>query len=127
MKRGWIAAFVLVVSLAQAALAKKAADPLETQAAWRALFAASEDPIKPGSSCDGAYGQEGPPRVGDLLAMRLSFLYHGKNSIVGKCRGQTCSLSIRHAYDEDVSSTDIRFQVRDSKALAETLECVMSP
>jgi|SRR5580658_4850746 hypothetical protein len=127
MRRVWITAIVLAASLAQAAPAKKTADPLETQAAWRALFAVSEDPIKPGSSCDGPYGQEGPPRVGDLLAMRLSFLYHGKNSIVGKCRGQTCSLSIRHAYDEDVSSTDIRFQVRDSKALAETLECVMSP
>src|SRR5262249_4930021 len=106
MNYAWIRTFVLVLSLAQPALAKNTANPLETQAAWRALFAASEDPIKPGSSCDGAYGQEGRPRVGDLLAMRLSFLYHGKNSIVGKCRGQTCSLSIRHAYDEDVSSTD---------------------
>jgi hypothetical protein len=62
--------------------------------------------------------------------MQLAYLYRGKNVIKGRCRGAgnaRCSLTISHAFGEDVSSALISFDVKNGKAQVETLSCVLTP
>lgn len=62
--------------------------------------------------------------------MQLSFLYRGENVIVGTCKknkSRECVLSITHAFDEDVSSAEIRFEVGKGKIRIPTLSCILTP
>src|SRR5579863_2716950 len=82
-------------------------NPDDTQKALTYLLTVSDELIPLASSCKGSYGQAGQARVKDLLAMELSSLWGGKNSIVGKCKehGETaCSVTISHDLGEAVSS-----------------------
>jgi hypothetical protein len=125
------AAALALLSLTLGNARAEGPDPGEgISAALLPLLAAAGDPVKAGSGCDGSYGHEGPAKVGDVLSRELTVFYRGKNRITGSCRGadnSICSLSMTHAFGEDVSSTELHFRVRDSKAIADTLRCVMTP
>jgi hypothetical protein len=124
------AVFALSLGLTDDTLAKGPDKTKATEKALFALLAASNNTVRPGSSCDSPYGQQGPARVVDIVATALSVFHRGKNTIVGSCSGQdkqTCSLSISHAFGEEVSSAEFRFEARNAKALADTLECVTTP
>jgi hypothetical protein len=132
MSRPLFLAAVLAVSLglAEDTFAKGPDKTKATEKALFALLAASNDTVTPGSSCDAPYGQQGPARVVDIVATALSVFHRGNNTIVGSCLGQdrqTCSLSISHAFGEEVSSAEFRFKTRNAKALADTLECATTP
>ena len=113
------------------AVSKKAMpNPDDTQKALTYLLTISDELIPPASSCKGSYGQAGQARVKDLLAMELSSLWGGKNSIVGKCRehGETlCSVTMSHDFGEAVSSAQISFNLKDGRARVDSLACVLSP
>lgn len=101
---------------------------VNTQKALTFLLASSAEEIPAGSSCHGLFGQDGPPRIKDLMAMELSSLFRGNNSIVGNCdREDSCSVKIAHAYGEAVSSADINFKVKDGRIRLDTLSCTLSP
>lgn len=102
---------------------------VETKEVLDLLLAASTMTIPPQSSCQGDYGQQGKPKVKDVLAMELAYLNRGRNTIIGKCKGdpKSCVLRIRHAYGEDVYSADIHFQVRGGLVDINTLSCIMTP
>ena len=62
--------------------------------------------------------------------MQLAYLYRGKNVIKGACRGNSdtqCSLTISHAFGEDVSSAVVSFKLKDGKVQVETLSCILTP
>lgn len=105
-----------------------AADPVATQKALSALFAAANDAIPAASSCHGDYGQPGRAKVKDFLAMRMAYLYAGANVIEGSCDNKAqCTVSIQHAAGEDVASATISFNVSAGKARASSLHCVITP
>jgi hypothetical protein len=109
-----------------------AADPQpdQTRQALAALFAASSEIIPPASSCHGDYGQRGRARIGDLLSMEFAYLYRGENVVTGQCAGDRakhCSVSIVHAFGEDVSSARIDFTIRGGRLSVGTLACVITP
>ncbi|MFN4119564.1 hypothetical protein [Acidovorax sp.] len=107
--------------------ASSSADPVATQQALRALFAAANDAIPAASSCHANFGQSGRAKVKDLLAMRMAYLYAGDNVIKGNCNKAQCTLSINHAAGEDVASAAISFSVIAGKARASSLQCVITP
>lgn len=126
----WIAAaFVLCLSWPGLA-GEPGANPDRTLPVLKALLQSSDQLIPAGSSCDGKYGNQGPTRVRDLLAMELAYLYRGKNVIKGECRGsgvRQCSLTISHTFGEDVSSAVLSFKLKDGKVQVETLSCILTP
>ncbi len=100
----------------------------DTTMALRSLLMLSHRTIPKSSSCFGDYGQRGPPKVNDLLAVQLSNLSAGHNAIRGACAHQRCSLRITHdGGSEDVSSAEIRFTVNAGRANISSLQCVMTP
>ena len=103
-------------------------DSDKTVAALAALFIVSGERVVPGSSCDLIYHPEPRPvRVGFMLAVAMSNLDIGKNTVYGSCKGNKCSVEIYHAYGEDVSAAVIRFRTKNGKARVETMECILTP
>lgn len=103
-------------------------DDRETSIALVALFMVSEENFLPGSSCYGTYFLDrGLPKVGHMLAVSMSNLDIGKNTVYGSCKGSKCSVEIYHAYGEDVSAAVIRFRIKNGKARVETMECRLTP
>jgi hypothetical protein len=105
--------------------------PHDTEEVLKLLLPASNMTIPPKSTCGGEYGQIGPPKVKDLLAMELAGFNRGNNAIVGSCRGteaRSCSLLIRHEFGEDGYSAEIHFIV-NSKGVIDisTLTCIITP
>ena len=102
--------------------------PPDTRVALIALFAASNEPIVPGSSCDDRYEKNTPITVKEFIATPLSYLYGGKNWISGSCRNQACFIQLYHADGkDDVFVVAIQFQTKNGKARAETIECRWTP
>ena len=103
-------------------------DPHSTAQAFRSLFSISNESIPKTSTCMGYYyGQRGRAKVKDLVSMILSYLYDGNNVIKGNCDIKYCVINITHDAGEDVSSADIKFAVKNGKAQAASLECVITP
>ena len=102
-------------------------DPRGTAVALRLLLSASNESIPQGSTCFGAYGQSGEPRVRDLLAVELASLYKGVNVISGSCTPVACSLAITHRAGEDVSSALINFRYRNSQLVIGSMACRITP
>ncbi len=105
------------------------AGPDDTEKALNLLLAATNITIPPNSSCNGQYGQKGPPKLKDLLAMELAGFNRGQNIISGSCQGtaeKSCNISISHRYGEDVYGAEIRFRI-NSKGVIDinTLTCIM--
>ncbi len=128
------AALVALALLAQGADARKGlkAESDASQRAVSLLLAIADEPIPTGSSCQGRFGNDGPPRVRDLVAMELATFSRGKNTLVGRCTGaagqaQACHVAITHEFGEEASSADIRFQAQDGRAVASSLTCVLTP
>lgn len=103
------------------------ADPRATQRALNALLAQSNAMIAKSSTCHADFGQKGPARVKDLLAMRLAYLHSGENRIQGQCNAQRCSLTISHAAGEDVASATLDFALVRGRANVASLQCVSTP
>ncbi len=103
------------------------AEPEETRKALSALLAASNAVIPAASTCHGSYGQEGKATVKDLVAMQLAYIHSGTSVIDGRCTAQACTVRIRRASGEDVSSATIEFDMRQGKANVATLRCLMTP
>ena len=125
----WIATLLFLPGLSGIA-AEKQPDPDRTLVVLKALFESADQVIPSGSSCSGTYGNQGPTKLGDLLAMQFAYLYRGKNVIKGACRGTgntPCSLRISHSFGEDVSSAILTFNLKDGKVQIETLNCVLTP
>jgi len=125
-----ILALVVIILVTVTQAATKPPDvETETEKLLNLLLAASTMTIPPQSSCQGDYGQQGKPKVKDLLAMELAGFSRGENTIVGNCKGEpkSCSLHISHAYGEDVYSAYIRFKVRKGVVDINTLSCIMTP
>ncbi len=86
----------------------------------RILLSSSAQHVLPGTSCDDVQidsvsGRvlKGSRKVGDILAMQLTEFSDGTNVIEGSCKGKAelyCTLHLRHASGEVVSSTDIHGQ-----------------
>ena len=98
----WIVALLFLPCLSCFA-AEKQADPDRTLMVLKALFESADQVIPTGSSCSGTYGNQGPAKVADLLAMQLAYFYRGKNVIKGACRGTgntQCSLRISHSSEK---------------------------
>jgi hypothetical protein len=113
---------------AQSPPRKPTQKPESTQKALTFLLASSEEEIPAGSSCHGLFGQDGPPRVRDLMAMELSSLFRGNNSIAGKCdQDKSCSVKISHELGEAVSSAEISFKVKDGRVRLDSLSCILTP
>ncbi len=110
-----------------ATAAANAADREQTLEPLRHLLQAASRPIPPASSCQGQHGQQGAPRLRDLLASRLAYLHRGDNAITGACTSQRCELEIRHAAGEDVASAVISFEVEGGVLNLRSLRCVMTP
>jgi hypothetical protein len=94
------------------------------------LLAASNMVIPPQSSCQGDYGQQGEPKVKDLLAMELAGFNRGKNIIVGSCKGvglKSCDLLISHQYGEDGNAARIQFTVLRGVVDMSTVVCRITP
>jgi hypothetical protein len=132
MKRsaGWITLLTIAAlsALGQTAVQKTKPNADETRRALGFLLAVSEQVIPSASSCNGSFGQAGHPRVKDLLAMELSSLAGGKNSIVGTCQAaKSCSVTISHELGEAVSSAEISFKLKDGRVQLESLSCLLSP
>lgn len=102
-------------------------DPVATRKALAALLASSNAVISNTSTCNGDYGQRGQPTIKDMLATQLAYLYTGENIIEGKCASGFCSITIRHAAGEDISSATIEFSVRKGNADPATLRCIITP
>lgn len=113
--------------LGASALAADPPDPDKTTEALRALFAAANDTIPAKTSCDGIYGQKGPAKVRDLLAMQMAYLHNGDNVVGGECKDGRCEVFIKHSAGESVASAQIRFAVNKGKASARSLECIITP
>ena len=128
---GFVTALSLLPGLTCGGFADAAdPDPFQTQQALAALFAASGVVIPLASTCRGEYGQRGKARIGDLLAVQFSYIYHGENIVSGHCSGAhpaRCTVSINRAAGEDVSSATIDFVVRGGRLDPATLTCVMTP
>ena len=122
-------AAILLLCAASSTLGKSQRhDSNKTSVALLALFMASEESFVPGSSCDGNYiSEQGPAKVGHLLAVWMSNLDIGKNVIYGSCKGNKCSVHIYHKYGEALSSVDIQFRIKNGKARVETMECHLTP
>jgi hypothetical protein len=106
-----------------------AADPAATREALAALLVASNDAIPSRSSCAGSYGQAGRATVKDLLSVQFASLYRGENVVDGRCErdGGRCTLTIRHANGDDLSSARISFTARHGKAQVASLACIITP
>lgn len=107
-----------------------AAGPSDTEKALNLLLAASNMAIPPQSSCQGDYGQQGEPKVKDVLAMELAGFNRGKNTIAGSCQGpgpKSCEILIRHEFGEDGYSAQIHFLVQKGAIDITTLTCIITP
>jgi hypothetical protein len=103
----------------------------ESDAARKALgvlLSASRNPLKAGTSCYGVYNFGRVPVVGDLVATQLASLDRGENVVTGSCGADgACTITIRHAFKEDVSSAIIRFRARNGRVVMNTLACIITP
>jgi hypothetical protein len=130
-RASWIIPIALQLCLSLPGLASQSqGNPDRTLPVLKALLDSSDQLIPAGSSCDGKYGNQGPARISDLLATQLAYLYRGKNVIKGACRGSgdpRCSVTISHAFGEDVSSAVLSFNLKDGKVQVETLSCILTP
>lgn len=102
-------------------------DPNNTSRALRALMKAGSAVIPLSSTCNGYYFTNGRATVTDMLALQFGYLYNGKNTVAGGCKGRDCKIEILHANGEDVSAALISFQVVKGVAQVSTLQCVMTP
>jgi hypothetical protein len=125
IRRGWAALMSLIIALPISIA--ESVEPDNTVKALNALLAASNDRIVRSSTCFGAYGQDGAPTIRDLLAVQLAYLYRGENAIVGSCVESKCQISITHAFGEDVSSATITFNQKRQRAIANSLNCIITP
>ncbi len=107
--------------------AESRVDPEKTRIALHALMQVANITVPSSSSCHGKYDGSKKPTVGHVLSMQLAYLSNGDNHIAGDCIDTHCHIRIRHAFGEDVSSADIRFEVRNGKANVSTLQCVITP
>lgn len=124
---GLVLAGALCLSSSVSSAAEHSADPIATRKALAVLLASSNAAIPNTSTCTGDYGQRGQPTIKDLLAMQLAYLYAGENTIEGKCASGSCSITIKHAAGEDVSSATIEFGIRKGSANPGTLRCIITP
>jgi hypothetical protein len=109
----------------------------KTEIALRALFAVSAKIIDPESQrCNlgSVYLREHSDtqgvKVGEAILAELAEMDRGKNKVIGWCKGKRptmCYVGIFHADEDDVSSTELRFQAINGKALIRTLSCVSTP
>lgn len=107
--------------------AEPSADPIATRKTLAVLFASSNASIPKGSTCWGDYGQTGQPKIKDMLAMQLAYMYVGENLIEGKCADGLCSITIKHSSGEDVSFAQIKFCIRKGRVNTATLHCIITP
>jgi hypothetical protein len=91
------------------------------------ILTVANEPIPEASTCRGDYGEPEPQRIAYMLATQFSNLDVGKNSVRGSCDKESCRLSVRHAYGEDVSSLELTIKVVDGKAVASSIHCGMTP
>jgi hypothetical protein len=103
------------------------AGPADAIPALSAAMGAANQLIPRNSSCFGLYTATTRPKVRDLLASRLAFLHSGTNVVEGSCAKNHCTIEIRHAAGEDVSSLRIDFPVANEIAVASRMQCVMTP
>jgi hypothetical protein len=126
--RGLLVVLAFGISVnGQALAADGKPDVVLASKALNALISASNKPIPVKSSCYGSYGQAGKPRLGDLLATQLSYLYAGTNKISGQCIKGRCTVTIHHANGEDLSSAVIQFDMVRGKLRPASLHCAMTP
>lgn len=118
---------VMCLSSNDSSAADRSADPVATREALSVLLSSSNTAIPKASTCMGDYGQSGQPKIGDMLAMRLAYLYAGENIVEGRCASGFCSIVIRHAAGEDVAFTTIEFGIRKGNVDPATLRCVFTP
>lgn len=110
-------------------------DPEDAIRPIRALLAISEEPVKPGSSCDKGRliaKKPGPQQVGDMLAILLAYHYSGINVVKGSCEkdgDSNCSVSLRHKKGSQAEQefAVFKFKVLKDKAQPDSLECELSP
>ena len=119
--------FGLALALGSLAVNTAQADPHDARVAWAALLRAAHVVVPAGSGCEGDYGQKGPARLGDVLAMQLAYMHAGDNSVVGRCDAQGCRVELNRRAGEDVSSARIDFKLRAGRLLTASLRCVITP
>ena len=101
--------------------------PAQTQTALHALLRASKLAVPTASGCNGQYGQPGRATIGDVLSMQLAYLHRGDNTIAGRCAEGQCELRIAHAFGEEVASAELRFKMRQGRAVTSSLRCIITP
>jgi hypothetical protein len=105
-------------------------DGNETIKALAILFAASNVVIPDSSSCTSLY-DPGRPKIKDFLAMRMTGLFKGQVLIEGKCEAGFCLVGVWEDATmygfENLSSTQIKFGVKNGKLNPEKLACHFSP
>ncbi|MFC4161369.1 hypothetical protein [Chitinimonas lacunae] len=102
-------------------------DPDKSVEALRHLLAAANETVPAKSGCEGLYGQKGPAKVKDLLAMQLGYLYRGDNTVAGLCKADQCEVQIKHSAGESVASAQIRFRLGKGKLETRSLQCMITP
>ena len=126
-------AFALTMLLVMITLASAKGPniPRQTEEVLAILLGASDFTIPQHSSCYGSYGQIGPPKLKNLLAIELSYFDRGKNTVTGRCQGtkvKSCSILIRHEYGEAGTAAKISFTASSDGGIdINTLTCVISP
>lgn len=126
---------VLIALSAQPGKNQVKYDPENGVRPIRALLAISEEPVKPGSSCDKGRllpDKSGPQQVGDMLAVLLAYHDSGTNSVRGSCEktgDSTCTVSFRHKKNAQAEEefAVFKFKLVNDKAQAGSLECNLSP
>jgi len=103
-------------------------DPHEATFAITTLLSIANDSASHGLHCDGDYpGNTHQLKVRDIIAEQLSVFNNGKNTIKGSCKNNKCAVVMHHANGEDVSSTTIMFNIKNDKALVNTMSCIITP
>lgn len=72
--------FGLALALGSLTVDTAQADPNDARVAWAALLRSTQVVVPAGSGCEGDYGQKGPARLGDVLAMQLAYMPGGVTS-----------------------------------------------
>lgn len=131
-RRSWwcIALVCLIAATAQAHddLADDPADDqLATAEAIGALLASANEPIVPGSSCDGVYVVGARASVLQIVANGMAALDFGRNRVRARCRAERCDVGMFHADGEWLSATVLHFRREKGRAVAASLECEISP
>jgi len=110
-------------------------DPEDAIRPIRALLAISEEPVKPGSSCDKGRliaKKPGSQQIGDMLAILLAYHNLGINVVQGSCEKEgdsSCSVSLKHKRSTEAEEeyAVFKFKILKGKAQADSLECELSP